>query len=121
MKKYLLIGLALTALLSTSCADDFANDSIGTKVAPAIESVDTTMMCLRNLYKETWDSGCIEEGTPYIRIEEPDIEDMIAFLTWASDTYDWVQDSCYFDEVAELLGYTKVWHEEGYWEIYKNN
>lgn len=118
MKKYLLIGLALTALLSTSCADDFAEDTIGTKAAPAVESVDTTMY-LRNLYKETWDSGCIE-NSPYARIEKPNVEDMIAFLTWASDTYDWVQDSGYFDVVAELLGFTKVWHEEGYWEIYKN-
>lgn len=119
MKKYLLIGLALTALLSTSCADDFAEDSIGTKAASVVESVDTVRMYLRNLYKETWDSGCIEDA-PYTYIEEPDVEDMIEFLTWASDTYDWVQDSGYFDVVAELLGFTKVWHEEGYWEIYKN-
>lgn len=138
MKKYLLIGLALTALLSTSCADDMPDEpvksrSVSIKLVEGDTIVtdtlvfkpDTKMDFLREFYKRAWawfleDKELDRGGFSYT--EDPDYEDMIAFLTWATNEYESLHEYSEFDEVAELLGYTKVWHEEynGYWEIYKN-
>ena len=123
--------------IACSCADDMPeiqtkSRSVSIKVTKGDTIVtdtlvfipDTKMDFLREFYKKSWafllsDSTCDRGGYHYI--EDPDYEDMIAFLSWVTDKYESLRDYSEFDEVADLLGYIKVWHSEynGYWEIYK--
>lgn len=136
MKKVFLTISIIGACIACSCADDMpeeqaksrsvtihivAGDTIVTDTI--VFTPDTKMDYLREFYNKAWAFliECTDKDRGgYHYIEDPDYEDMIDFLIWATDMYESLHDCSEFDEVAELLGFTKVWHEEGYWEIYKN-
>ena len=122
--------------IACSCADDLPEEQAKSRsVAIHIVAADTIvtdtlvftpntkMDFLREFYNKAWAFliKCTNQDRGgYHYIEDPDYEDMIDFLTWATDTYESLHGYSEFDEVADLLGYTKVWNDKDKcWEIGK--